>query len=253
MNGIYVYNYYAPASTQPVRIQGNYIGTDVTGTVGLGVQTHGIVLEYTGGHTIGGSGAGEGNLISGNAGPGIDMNGNYDTGGGAGAPTDNNVIEGNRIGTNAAGTAAIPNAGHAIQMYGDWGAPSANGNTVRGNVIAASTAGGDGILVEGNADNNLFDANFIGTDSGGTLDLGNAGSGISIGTFGAFLPTGNRVQGNVIRFNGLDGVRILGTGASATLTQNRISSNDRPGNRPRRRRRRPRTTPSTPTPARTIS
>jgi hypothetical protein len=111
-------------------------------------------------------------------------------------------------------------------MYGDWGAPSANGNTVRGNVIAASTAGGNGIFVEGNADNNLIEGNFIGTDSGGTLDLGNAGSGVYIGTFGAFLPTGNTIRSNVIRFNGLDGVRVLGAGASATLTQNAISSND---------------------------
>ena len=227
-NGVYVYNYNAPANTVAVLIRGNTIGTDVTGTVGLGVQLRGIVLEYTGGHTIGGGGAGEGNLISGNAGPGIDLNGNYDSSGGAGAATDNNVIEGNRIGTNAAGTAAIPNAGPGVQMYGLSGpSPSANGNTIRGNVIAASTtAGGHGIYVLGNADNNLYEGNFIGTDSGGTLDLGNAGSGIHIETGGALLPTGNRIQNNTIRFNGVDGVRILGTGASATLTQNRIWGND---------------------------
>ena len=53
--GIFVYNYLPPANTVPVRIQGNYIGTDVTGTVGLGVQTRGIVLEFTGGHVIGGA------------------------------------------------------------------------------------------------------------------------------------------------------------------------------------------------------
>jgi hypothetical protein len=227
-NGIYVYNYYPPVTTTQVRIQGNYIGTDVTGTVGLGVQERGIVLEYTGGHLIGGSGAGEGNLISGNLGPGIDLNGNMDTGAGGSAPTDNNTIEGNRIGTNAAGTVAIPNAGPGIQMYGTVDAlSSASGNTIRGNVIAASTGvDAHGIAVWGNADNNLYDGNFIGTDSGGTIDLGNAGSGIHVEGWAGFLPTGNRIQNNVIRFNDLDGVRILGTGTSATLTQNAISSND---------------------------
>ena len=61
---------------------------------------------------------------------------------------------------------------------------------------------------------------------GGTLDLGNAGSGIHIEGGPAYLPTGNTVQNNVIRFNDLDGVRILGTGSSVTLTQNQIWSND---------------------------
>jgi CSLREA domain-containing protein len=228
LDGVYVYNYFPPVNTEQVRIQGNYIGTDVTGTVGLGTQTRGIVLEYTGGHLIGGSGAGEGNLISGNAGPGIDMNGNWDTGVGGGAPDDNNVIEGNWIGTNAAGTGAIPNAGPAIQMYGTVDAnSSASGNTVRGNVLAASTgADAHGIAVWGNADDNVFDGNFIGTDAGGTIDLGNAGSGIHIESQGAFLPTGNTVQNNVIRFNDVDGVHVLGTGSSVTVTQNQIDSND---------------------------
>jgi hypothetical protein len=223
--GIYVWAFGAPGISSQVRVQGNYIGTDVTGAVGLGVQTRGITLEFTGGHQIGGSGAGEGNLISGNAGPAIDLNGNAS---GSGTGANNNLIEGNRIGTNAAGTGAISNAGPAIQMYGTIDAFSAaNGNTIRGNVIAASTtAGAHGIAVWGNADNNLYEGNFIGTDSGGTLDLGNAGSGIHIEALGAFLPTGNTIRSNVIRFNDLDGVRILGTGASATVTQNAIWSND---------------------------
>ena len=50
-------------------IQGNYIGTDITGLAALGNQRHGVVL-YNGVSTttIGGSAAGEGNVISGNAG-----------------------------------------------------------------------------------------------------------------------------------------------------------------------------------------
>jgi hypothetical protein len=225
--GIFVYNYYPPANTQPVRIQGNYIGTDVTGMVGLGVQTRGIVLEFTGDHVIGGPNPGEGNLISGNAGPGIDMNGEYDTAGGAGAPADNNTIEGNSIGVDATGTGALSNAGPGVQMEATRDAlSSASGNTIRGNVFAAATVTDPhGIVTWGNTDDTVIEDNFIGTDAGGTVDLGNAGSGIDIEAAGSFVPTGNTIQNNVIRFNNVDGVHVLGTGSSVTITQNQIYSN----------------------------
>jgi len=222
--GVSLYAFDAPGITSQVRIQGNYIGTDVTGTAGLNVQVRGIYAEFTGGHLIGGAGPGEGNLISGNAGDGIDLNGN--NGGGAGTPANNNVIEGNRIGTNAAGTGAIGNGGRGILMYANANPLSeASNNVIRGNVIAAAGLGMNGIHIRGNADNNLIESNFIGTDSSGTLDLGNTGSGIQIQSDPSFLATGNTIRNNVIRFNDADGVRILGD-SSVTLTQNQIWSND---------------------------
>jgi CSLREA domain-containing protein len=223
--GLYLWAWGAPGISSQIRIQGNYIGPDVTGTVGLGVQVRGVTLEYTGGHLIGGGGAGEGNLISGNAGFGIELNGNNS--GGSGTETDNNTIEGNWIGTDASGTAALPNTLSGILMFATSSAASSvSNNTIRGNVIVAAPGGDHGIIVSGNADDNLFENNFIGTDDGGTIDLGNTGHGISISDGGGFLPTGNTVQNNVIRFNDLDGVRIEGTGSGVALTQNQIWSND---------------------------
>jgi len=215
-----------PGISSQVRIQGNYIGTDVTGSVGLNAQTNGIYAEFTGGHLIGGSGAGEGNLISGNAGEGINLNGN--NGGGGGTPANDWVVEGNRIGTNAAGTAVIANANRAIILYGNANPLSgASNNVIRGNVIAGSqsgTFGGNGIQLRGNTDNNVIENNFIGTDTSGTLDLGNLGSGVFIQGEPSYIATGNTVRGNVIRFNDLDGVRIEGD-SSATITQNQVWTN----------------------------
>ena len=51
-------------------VEGNYIGTDSTGTVKLGNGSDGIVVSV-GGNTIGGNQAGAGNVISGNAGAGM--------------------------------------------------------------------------------------------------------------------------------------------------------------------------------------
>ena len=224
VRGLYLWAFGAPGISSQIRIQGNYIGTDVTGMVGLGVQVRGMTLEYTSGHLIGGPNPAEGNLISGNAGFAIELNGNN---GGAGTGADNNVIEGNLIGTDRTGTAPLPNTTEGIIMFAtSSGASSASNNTIRGNVIAAATGGNNGIRISGTADNNLYDGNFIGTDSGSTIDLGNTGHGILILDGGGFFPTGNTIQNNVIRFNDLDAVRINGASTTTTLTQNAIWSND---------------------------
>ncbi len=45
-------------------IQGNFIGTDVTGTANLGNSLSGVEIDGSDDTTVGGIGAGEGNLIA---------------------------------------------------------------------------------------------------------------------------------------------------------------------------------------------
>src|SRR5262249_22260197 len=78
-------------------VQGNYIGTDVSGSVALGNQVNGVRVIGSGG-TIGGTAAGAGNVISGNGRNGIEID----------AP--NNTVQGNLIGTDVGGTRALGNA-----------------------------------------------------------------------------------------------------------------------------------------------
>ena len=54
-------------------IQGNYVGTDATGTVDFGNPGAGIANELVvaSGNLIGGTGAGEGNIVAFNDGPGV--------------------------------------------------------------------------------------------------------------------------------------------------------------------------------------
>ncbi len=94
-------NFFGSTGTGNV-IQGNYIGINATGTAAIGLNGPGIVLTYSFNFTIGGTSAGAGNVISGNS-DGIAISGNIDL-----SPA-NNVIQGNLIGTNATGTAAVPN------------------------------------------------------------------------------------------------------------------------------------------------
>ena len=86
-------------------VQGNYIGLTANGVTALG-QKYGVTVQQNG-VTIGGTAAGAGNVISGNAHSGINL---------TGANATNAVIEGNFIGTNAAGIGAVENTQHAILL-----------------------------------------------------------------------------------------------------------------------------------------
>src|SRR5690606_26864167 len=94
-------------------IMGNYIGTDPSGMAALGNTQRGIFAGSFGfavdNTTIGGTAPGAGNLISGNGHFGILVRD---------AGVSNNVIVGNRIGTNASGTGALPNGGSSSSEDG---------------------------------------------------------------------------------------------------------------------------------------
>ena len=80
-------------------IEGNFIGTDVTGTVALGNKFFGVVIENAPNNTIGGTTVEARNIISGN-GTGISLGGPGATG---------NLVQGNFIGTDVTGTIAVGN------------------------------------------------------------------------------------------------------------------------------------------------
>ena len=131
-------------------VQGNYIGTDVTGTLPLG-GADGVYIGPGSGITIGGSGAGEGNLISGNGGYGIDM-----TSPGCVGTMSGNVIQGNLIGTDAAGTSPLPNAAGGIFLSCTTSDNEIGGTAAgAGNVVAfngsPSFGIGIGVFLDGTA------------------------------------------------------------------------------------------------------
>src|SRR5205807_1265542 len=88
-------------------LQGNYIGTDVTGTHGLG---NGVGVDIWGAsqNTIGGSAPGAANRISGNRGDGLRIRADFSP------PSVGNSILGNLIGTDAGGVGQLGNGGHGV-------------------------------------------------------------------------------------------------------------------------------------------
>ncbi len=191
-------------------IEGNFIGTDVTGTAAL-PNSFGVSVGFSASNNIvGGTTPGAENVISGNNSIGVVLFGSGTTG---------NLVQGNFIGTDVTGTVALPNSfGVSIS-----GAPN---NTIGGTSVGARNimSGNDfhGIGIGGIATGNQIEGNFIGTDVTGTVKLGNL-NGVVISSDASNNTIGgtNRGAGNVISGNSSNGVVLSGfqTGATGNLVQ----------------------------------
>lgn len=105
------------AGTSGNAIQGNYIGTDATGRTAAPNGFEGLyIVGGASGNLIGGSAAGEGNVVSGNTYRGIYM---------YGPNTSGNRIEGNWIGTQAGGAQPLGNHWDGVVFF-----DGASGNVV---------------------------------------------------------------------------------------------------------------------------
>jgi CSLREA domain-containing protein len=178
-------------------VVGNYLGTDLTGTLALG-NAVGVIITSSG-NRVGGLVAADRNIISANNPDGIQL-----LGGGA----QNNLVQGNYIGLDATGTADLGNVSQGISMFG-----GASNNTIGGTVAGAGNviSGNDneGVRIESGGTGNLVQGNYIGTNAAGTAAIGNTREGVHI--FGA---ASNNVVGgsvaarNVISGNLRQGIRI---------------------------------------------
>lgn len=203
-------------------VQGNYLGTNAAGTAAIGNGYGVFILSSTatvGIVTIGGTTAGSGNVISGNTGPGIRV---FVPANSVGALT----IQGNSIGMNAAGSAAVGNIGDGIQLSDSVG--NALGPVTIGGTLAAAAN-----VISGNANNGIrgigltnltVQGNSIGANAAGTAGFGNGQWGINLDSTafagsaqigGPLLTVRNVIGGNV---NG--GIRIALT--TATIQGNLI-------------------------------
>jgi CSLREA domain-containing protein len=192
-------------------VSGNYVGTNAAGDAPANSAGDGVALTGgASGNTVGGTNAGAGNLISGHTGQGVLIS---DLG------TDNNVVAGNLIGTNAGGTSSIHNGiGVYITTQAANNRVGGTSNAAR-NVISGNSF--FGVKVDAAATGNTIKGNFIGTQSDGTSALAN-GTGVLIaGASGNTVGGTNAGAGNRIAFNTSTGVRV-GSDPGDSVTGDRI-------------------------------
>jgi titin len=192
-------------------VQGNYIGTDITGTRDLGNVGRGVdFTTYAASNVLGGTTAAARNVISGNDAGGVGVyNGSAF-----------NQIQGNYIGVNAAGSGKLGNGGTGVSVSNSGpntigGAAAGAGNVISANNQGIALASGTGpVTIQGNK---------IGTNAAGTADFGNATDGIFIGSGSAVIGGSTAAAGNVISGNDGDGIRIYNA-AGAKIERNWIGT-----------------------------
>jgi CSLREA domain-containing protein len=185
-------------------VQGNYIGTDPTGTTNISPDTQRKGVDVrTNNNTIGGTAAGARNIIAGGQ-TGVTLFGVSQISG--------NLIQGNRIGTNANGTAAL-GCRYGVDTVG-----IVSGNTIGGTVQSARnlvSGNNEGIALRDGAVETLVQGNYIGTNVWGSGALGNGDPAKFIGSVviqGDRNTIGGATVGarNVISGSKVDGIQIAG-------------------------------------------
>ena len=196
-------------------VQGDQIGTVPGSTTAL---PNGVGIEVIGSssNTIGGTGAGAANLISGNLGDGIELiRSNQDS--------TANVIMGNLIGTTEDGTPALGNKGNGINVEGATGNFIGGGDSAAGNVVSANLQ--NGIELTAGATGNVISGNLIGTTADGRHALGNQEDGILLDSATANTIGGSSGgEGNVISGNQQNGVETLAASPGNLLEANDIGT-----------------------------
>ncbi len=227
-------------------INGNFIGTDVTGLLALANSGDGILItDGSRDNLVGGIYPYSGNLVSGNHGSGVHL---------SGASTSENRLMANVIGLDirgyipvSNGTAdgdgvLIDNGSNNNYIGGQEQAeaniisgnirsglhidgPGSNSNIVTGNFIGTSGPGnssafnGTGVIISGGAKENIIggsiesDRNYI---SGNRAELFPGGAGVLIHNPGTDY---NRVSGNYIGLD-LTGSRALRNGSAGVIIGN---------------------------------
>ena len=186
-------------------ILGNRIGTDAAGANPVTNGGDGILINKSNGNTIGGTAPGAGNLISGSALDGIQV-----------FASSRTLIQGNKIGTNLAGLAPIPNANNGILLEQSPHSTVGGSTTGAGNVVSGNSFNGVNID-QPTATGNLVQGNFIGVDANGEGFLGNSGNGIRVKN-----APGNSILDNVISSNNFAGIFLNGSNSSGNLIRGNL-------------------------------
>ena len=197
-------------------VQGNFIGIDADGVGAAGNFNEGIFLNSSD-NSIGGTTVAERNIISGSLNAsGLAITGPNATG---------NLVQFNFIGTDAQGASSIANKQEGILIDG-----GANNNTIGsgplaiGNVISGNEQNGIVLGFGSPVNGNRILGNFIGTQADGVSPLGNAQDGISLAS-GSNNSIGDIIgDGNIIAFNGANGVEVV-SGTANPILSNSIFSN----------------------------
>ena len=186
-------------------VQGNFIGTDLSGKIDRGNGGSGISISSSPDNTIGGTAREHRNIIAGNGFVGISIQN-----------SDRITIQGNLIGTDSTGTENLGNDSDGI-LLGVTSACTVGGESLGArNIISGNAL--FGIDLSSSASNCTIQGNFIGTDVSGSFGIGNNSGMVIAGR-------DNRVISNLISANEGIGIQIDGSTQENGTSGNQIQGN----------------------------
>jgi len=201
------------------QITRNTIGPEVEGDSGPGNGLGGILLtDGVHANIIGGDSLLEGNLISANGGPGLELRG---------TDVSANIINGNFIGTDITGLRALSNSGDGILITdGSHNNLIGGSSPFSGNLISGNHGSGVHLTGASTSDNTLL-ANIIGLDIRGYLPVSNGtveGDGVLIdsGSHNNYVGGQGKFEANIVSGNVRSGIHIDGSGSNDNIVAGNI-------------------------------
>jgi CSLREA domain-containing protein len=196
-------------------VAGNYIGTDVTGTMSLGngPSSSGVVARAAGAR-IGTANGAEGNVIAGNSFANVRVSGGT-----------NSLVQNNYIGVDTFGSSVLAGNGIGVFVSNADGVNVGGSNQGEGNVIGGSSTNGQvGLSIE-NANGTIVQGNRIGVN--GSTPIPNDAYGVLLfqGTITNTVIGGEGLAANEIAFNGVHGIDINAISANEPVTDTIIAGN----------------------------
>jgi astacin (peptidase family M12A) len=203
-------------------VQGNFIGTNPSGSVAIGngfadppnFYRYSGVAIFGGAQSniVGGTTAGASNLVSGNAAYGVAIS---DVG------TSTNLVQGNFIGTNTGGTGAIANAFAGVGIRNGATSNTIGGTSTSARNVISGNANQGVVLGDAGTSNNLVQGNFIGVNAAGTGALPNVNPGVSLFLGAQSNTIGGTAPGarNIISGNSQQAITIGDSGTNSNLIQ----------------------------------
>jgi hypothetical protein len=199
-----VYMFTTTSNVLENRIEGNLIGTDLTGRTNLGNRYSGVGLTLANQNYVGGTNPSARNIISGNRQSGVAIDSNSVA----------NVVAGNYIGIDVTGTNALPNSFNGVSILS--GTSNVIGGVLAGagNIISGNTQ--NGVFISSSGSNTVA-GNQIGTDWTGTLRRGNGNSGVRVESANNIVGGTVSSARNLISGNTNSGVFLFSASASNNI------------------------------------
>ena len=190
-------------NTTGSKLIGCFVGVDASGQTAA-PNNNGVNVTPANDLTIGGTALADRNLVSGNGNIGMFV--------GMGVFTGSILVQGNLVGTNAAGTAAVPNNdGMVTDSNGFGGTYTIGGSAANaGNVFSGNMARGLFVGSFGTGTAFIVQGNLMGTDATGTLPVPNGNIGIRAVSNGLVVGGIGAGEGNVVAYNLGGGVTVDG-------------------------------------------